>query len=86
MVSFCKFWHFVSPRGNGFFLPLIKLLTGRLPYIRVNYKTKKCGFDHVSGDLLKALITLDEITHFYRASEQNLTMSVKSHFEFYSFM
>jgi hypothetical protein len=27
MVSFCKFWHFVSPRANRFFLPSIKLLS-----------------------------------------------------------
>ena len=38
-----------------------------MPHIRVINKTGK--FDYVSGDLLDSLIELDEITHFYRASE-----------------
>ncbi len=41
-----------------------------MPYIRVIYRTKKYGFDYVSGDLLEALIRHDEITHFYRPSEK----------------
>ena len=36
-------------------------------HIRVIYK--KGNFDYVSGDLLDSLIKLDEITHFYRGSE-----------------
>ena len=39
-----------------------------MPHIRVINKTGK--FDYVSGDLLDSLIKLDEITHFYRASEK----------------
>ena len=39
-----------------------------MPHIRVIYKTGK--FDYVSGDLLESLIKLDEINHFYRASEK----------------
>ncbi len=41
-----------------------------MPYIRVVYKTREYGFDYVSGDRLDGLITQDEITHFYRPSEQ----------------
>jgi hypothetical protein len=41
-----------------------------MPYIRVIYRTKKYGFDYVSGDLLDTLITQDEITHFYRPAEK----------------
>lgn len=41
-----------------------------MPYIRVIYGTKKEGFDYVSGGLLDALITQDEITHFFRPSEK----------------
>jgi hypothetical protein len=39
-----------------------------MPYIRVVYKTNK--FDYVSSDLLDALITMERITKFYRASEE----------------
>lgn len=43
-------------------------------YIRVVYRKK--GFDYVPGDLLEALIALDEITHFYRPAE-NRWISIK---------
>jgi len=43
---------------------------GHMPYIRVIYRTKKYGFDYVPGDQLDALIGKDEITHFYRPSEE----------------
>jgi hypothetical protein len=38
-----------------------------MPPIRVIYKTGNS--DYVSGGFLDSLIKLDEITHFYRASE-----------------
>jgi len=38
-----------------------------MPYIRVIYNTSR--FDYVSEDLLDSLILLDQITHFYRPSE-----------------
>jgi hypothetical protein len=41
-----------------------------MAFIRIAYKTKKAGFDYVDGNLLEALITQDEISHFYRPSEK----------------
>ncbi len=37
-------------------------------YLRVVYKKK--SFDYIPADRLSMLITLDEITHFYRPSEK----------------
>lgn len=39
-----------------------------MAYIRVVYKTNE--FDYVSSNLLDSLITMEEISHFYRASEK----------------
>jgi len=39
-----------------------------MPYIRIVYKTN--GFDYVPAHLLNSLITTEEISHFYRASEK----------------
>jgi hypothetical protein len=41
-----------------------------MPLIRVLYRAAEYGFDYVTSDLLDALITQDEITHFYRPSER----------------
>jgi hypothetical protein len=41
-----------------------------MPLIRVVYRDNEYGFDYVTSDLLDALITQDEITHFYRPSER----------------
>ena len=37
--------------------------------IRVVYRSGQYAFDYVTSDLLDSLITQDEITHFYRPSE-----------------
>jgi len=41
-----------------------------MAYIRVVYRTERCGFDYVSGRRLDILILADEITHFYRPAEK----------------
>lgn len=41
-----------------------------MAYIRVLYQTGECDFDYVPGSLLAKMITLDEISHFYRPSEK----------------
>jgi hypothetical protein len=40
-----------------------------MPLIRVVYRAGEYGFDYVTSELLDSLITQDEITHFYRPSE-----------------
>ncbi len=41
-----------------------------MSYIRVVYNAKKYVFDYVSADQLEILINRDEISHFYRPSEE----------------
>jgi hypothetical protein len=41
-----------------------------MPLIRVVYRAKEYFFDYVPSDLLESLITQDQITHFYRLSEE----------------
>ncbi len=41
-----------------------------MPLIRVVYRVKEYVFDYVPSDLLESLITQDQITHFYRPSEE----------------
>ncbi|NWF56769.1 MAG: hypothetical protein HXY45_18450 [Syntrophaceae bacterium] len=41
-----------------------------MPLIRVAYKAKEYDFDYVPSDLLDTLIAGDNITHFYRPSEE----------------
>ncbi len=41
-----------------------------MPLIRVVYRAKEYVFDYVPSDLLESLITQDQITHFYRPSEE----------------
>ncbi len=41
-----------------------------MAYIRVLYRTKERDFDYIPGNLLDSMITLDEISHFYRPSEK----------------
>jgi hypothetical protein len=48
-----------------------QILWGRwMPLIRVVYRAKEYVFDYVPSDLLESLITRDQITHFYRPSEE----------------
>ena len=41
-----------------------------MPYIRVVYRGKRVDFDYIPSNLLDALISKDEISHFYRPSER----------------
>jgi hypothetical protein len=41
-----------------------------MAYIRVVYREKRVNFDYVPRNLLDALISQDEISHFYRPSER----------------
>ena len=38
--------------------------------IRVVYKTKDCDFDYVNENWLETMILREEISHFYRPSEE----------------
>ncbi len=41
-----------------------------MPYLRVVYTKRAYPYDYVSADLLRSLIAQDEISHFFRPSEQ----------------
>ena len=47
-----------------------------MAYVRVVYSKKDCSYDYVSGELLSTLIVQEEISHFFRPSE-NRWVSVK---------